>query len=255
MKFSSKICIPIQAQNMKTALVMIKKANKQADIIEIWLDHINDLNLEIIIKNSKKPLLFVNKGKKEKGKWKGSEKQRIELLIEATKISQKKSDSLTPPQEASISTVQQSKSDSPSPPLGVDIGIHTNPKFIKDFLESRGGNGSKLIISFHDFQKTPTTERLHSIVRKAKSLGADIIKIATFARSYKDSLRLLSLLEYEKEKGQEMIVLGMGEAGKLTRLAGCYLGNYLTFAPLDTKTSSASGQITISNLQKLRKLL
>lgn len=224
MKFSSKICIPIQATNMRSALREIKKASKKADIIEVWLDHIKDLDIEKLSRSTRKPLLFVNKGKKEKGKWSGSEKSRIELLVNAALVAKY-----------------------------LDVGIHTNPKFVANLAANK--KRSKLIISFHDFQKTPSTQRLQTIVRKAKSLGADIVKIATYTRNHEESLRLLNLLESESSKGQKMIVLGMGKYGKLTRIAGCYLGNYLTFVPLTSSSASAPGQIPYSGLQKLKKLL
>jgi 3-dehydroquinate dehydratase-1 len=47
-----------------------------------------------------------------------------------------------------------------------------------------------------------------------------------------------------------MIVLGMGDKGKITRVLQPYLGGYLTFASLDG-SNSAPGQIDYNDLEKL----
>ncbi len=63
-----KICVPIRATNMKDFLGKLKQIQnyKKVDLIEIWLDQIDDLNLETIFKVKKKPLIgkFITHSKK-----------------------------------------------------------------------------------------------------------------------------------------------------------------------------------------------
>jgi 3-dehydroquinate dehydratase type I len=64
---------------------------------------------------------------------------------------------------------------------------------------------------------------------------------------------LLKLL-LEKTSDEEMIILGMGDNGQITRILSLLLGGYLTFA--STKYGgSAPGQIDIEQLKNIYNLL
>lgn len=112
----------------------------------------------------------------------------------------------------------------------------------------------KLIISFHDFKKTPTPKELEKISRNAISKGADIVKIATTARSFSDTITMIEILSKLRKQGKKAICICMGKEGLLTRTAGHLLGNYLMYAPIDKSGSTASGQITVPELRKIQKL-
>ncbi len=114
---------------------------------------------------------------------------------------------------------------------------------------------TKLIISYHNFEETPSNEELANIIDRAKSHNPHILKIATHLNSHSDSFRLLQLLEELTKSGQDAIILGMGPLGPLNRIYGCYLGNYLTFAPLDHESASAPGQLTLPDLQKIKNII
>jgi 3-dehydroquinate dehydratase-1 len=53
-----------------------------------------------------------------------------------------------------------------------------------------------------------------------------------------------------KQDDEKMIVVGMGEEGKLTRVVAPLLGSYLTYASNDYSIS-APGQVDIIRLKKL----
>jgi 3-dehydroquinate dehydratase I len=105
----------------------------------------------------------------------------------------------------------------------------------------------KIIISYHDFKKTPSVSDLKKIIKKMKAKGADIYKIATFAKDINDSFTMLNFLS-EIPASQKTICLCMGEHGKITRLSGHLFGNFLTYAALSSKTKTAPGQLTIKEL-------
>lgn len=112
---------------------------------------------------------------------------------------------------------------------------------------------TKIIISYHNFEKTPPNKDLEAKAKKMFDFGADIAKIAVFAKKPEDSIRVLSLLEKFNMKNKKVIFLCMGEHGKITRMAGHLFGNYLTYAPLDAKDKTADGQITLKELKCLLK--
>jgi 3-dehydroquinate dehydratase type I len=76
-------------------------------------------------------------------------------------------------------------------------------------------------------------------------LGADVIKIVTFATSWKDNLLLLSLIPFAKERKQEIVAFCMGEKGKMSRVFAPWMGAAWTYAPLRRDRSSAPGQLTV----------
>lgn len=133
----------------------------------------------------------------------------------------------------------------------IDLDIETPPKKIKEVKKKFPE--TKIIISYHNFKETPILKTLNDIARKIKSKGSDIIKIATHAKTFEDSIRMLSFLSELKSKKEKAICLCMGEKGEITRTAGHILGNYLMYAPIKESDASAPGQLTVKQLQWLLK--
>ncbi len=134
-------------------------------------------------------------------------------------------------------------------PRYIDLDINTNPKIFKMVKKLSPKTG--LIISFHDFQKTPELKTLKKLTAKMLKSGADIVKIAVKAEKFADNFVIFELLQYLKEKKVRSICLAMGRRGQITRLAGHLFGNYLMYAPLRAKDSTADGQIPAEKLRKL----
>src|SRR5690606_29466642 len=105
---------------------------------------------------------------------------------------------------------------------------------------------AKVIVSFHDFKRTPSAARLKSIAKRMVDLKADIIKIATFVNTLEDTQKLIDLALELKKKRQPHIVVGMGEKGISTRILGQKLGNELQFVTLEERT--APGQLSLQEM-------
>jgi len=80
-------------------------------------------------------------------------------------------------------------------------------------------------------------------------LGADVIKIVSFARSWEDNLAVLSLLPMAKARKQKIVAFCMGEKGKVSRLFSPMLGAEWTYASLSRGKGSAPGQLTVGELK------
>jgi 3-dehydroquinate dehydratase I len=105
------------------------------------------------------------------------------------------------------------------------------------------------VISFHDFEKTPSLRELCTIVEKAQAIGS-IAKVATKIQRESDVEVLRSLLRRRWEK--PVCVIGMGRAWSKTRVSLAMLGSCLTYGYLDTPT--APGQISAAELvRRLRR--
>ncbi|HEY7302657.1 MAG TPA: shikimate dehydrogenase [Bryobacteraceae bacterium] len=103
-----------------------------------------------------------------------------------------------------------------------------------------------VIVSFHDFQKTPA---LDTVLRRLKRIPADVYKIATTANKPNDNLRLIEFMR--AHRGEPLVALAMSEIGLLTRVLGPSLGSLYTYAaPLAAK-GTATGQIPAKCLRSL----
>ena len=73
----TKLCIPVTADTTEKALLELRHAEKIADIVELRLDLIRDIDetgLKLLIEKKKKQVKRTNRPKKEGGKYEGSEK-------------------------------------------------------------------------------------------------------------------------------------------------------------------------------------
>jgi 3-dehydroquinate dehydratase I len=216
------ICVPLKTSSESELVKKLQKVPKNF-LVEIWVDNLN-LKAEKILSLSRHKKIIVNKPKREKGTWSGSEKERIARLIE-----------FISPLTAYI-----------------DIGIDTDIKLIKQLAAEVKKSPAKLIVSYHDFKKTPALDDLDKIIQKAKKLRADIVKIATYARTKSDNIRLMQL--YDKHK-IPLIVLAMGPLGKISRINNLYFGAHINYIALDQKDKTANGQLTLSEYKLLKKII
>jgi 3-dehydroquinate dehydratase I len=108
--------------------------------------------------------------------------------------------------------------------------------------------GKVLIVSHHDFDKTPELAALRDTAQRAVAAGADIVKIA--ARTDTDAdVEVLSQLLAESP-APNMVVIGMGENGAPTRLLFPGQGSLFTFAAKGQR-STAPGQLDYLRTLKL----
>lgn len=107
-----------------------------------------------------------------------------------------------------------------------------------------------IIGSFHDFQNTPEGKTLREIYHRAKSQGADIVKIATMANDL-DAFKTLA--GFCINELNDKVVVGMGRYAVLSRVVFPFLGSLFTYASIGQP--KAPGQINVSSLQELISLL
>ena len=114
-------------------------------------------------------------------------------------------------------------------------------KFAKD-------KGTQVIVSYHDFEKTPTKEEIQSIIDKSFEYGADISKYAFKVNTVDDVGKIMTVSFNNKEIGRKIIAIGMGELGKITRVAGYFFGSVMTYTFIGKAV--APGQIDLDTLKK-----
>lgn len=109
-------------------------------------------------------------------------------------------------------------------------------------------HGLPLVLSFHDFQRTPADEDLRARFAQAARLGADVAKVAVMPQCMDDVHRLLgATLAASGSLDIPVISMAMGGIGAVTRLCGGVFGSALTFAV--GSAASAPGQVPIEDVR------
>ena len=218
-----KICIPIVETTMGDALIAIKEANRLADLIELRVDYLRNVKLVLLLQNRKKPFIVTNRKKEEGGQYAGEERKRLGLLQEAIDLGADY----------------------------IDVELTTERSLFRDLLRNK--RGTQVILSFHDFRRTLSLKELQRLFDQMIQLGANVIKIVPFARSWEDNLSILSLIPFAKEERQKIVAFCMGEKGKPSRIFSPLLGAAWTYASLNQSRISAPGQLTARELTNIWK--
>jgi 3-dehydroquinate dehydratase-1 len=133
----------------------------------------------------------------------------------------------------------------------VDVEVESDCVYRDEIIGKARSHNCLVIVSFHDHQRTPARHELEETVSACFRAGADIAKIACMVHSNRDSARLLGLLDV----GRKVVVIGMGQKGKITRIAAPFLGSPFTFASLSKGKETAEGQLDQETLRSYLRLI
>jgi len=110
-------------------------------------------------------------------------------------------------------------------------------------------NGCKLVISYHNFEGTPSIE---PVFKRMAKIPAYAYKIVTTAKKPSDAQKMLALAKaHPREK---LIVLAMGEPGFSTRVLAPSFGGLYTYAAPNAAEGTASGQVGAKMLRHLYRV-
>lgn len=217
-----RICGVVQARDTEHAVSDIMILNETADLIEIRLDYREEeLDLSVIRRNSKLPLIATNRGHEQGGRSRRKGRERLEILLRASEEGFQYVD-------MEISTPEAGKAVS---------SVHRN--------------GSKAILSHHDFAGTPSTLELERLFKEGEKKGADLVKLVGTATRVEDNLIYLDF----NCRHPGNIFFGMGAAGVVSRVISPLLGGAFTYASVEEGKKSAPGQLTVSELRSVYRLL
>ncbi|MFJ9292161.1 type I 3-dehydroquinate dehydratase [Bacillus halotolerans] len=137
----------------------------------------------------------------------------------------------------------------------IDIELFSGEANVEALVSLAGENGVYVIMSNHDFQKTPAKDEIISRLRKMQELGAHIPKIAVMPKDAGDLLTLLDATYTMKTKyaDRPMITMSMAGTGLVSRLSGEVFGSACTFGA--GEEASAPGQIPVSELRNVLEVL
>lgn len=133
----------------------------------------------------------------------------------------------------------------------VDIELEAPDNFKEDILQVAKNNDCKIIISYHNHEKTPSKRELEETLDWCFDSRADIAKIACMVNSNADNSRILSLYDTDRT----IVAIGMGEKGKLTRIAAPLLGAPFTYASVSPCKETAEGQMDVDTMKNILETL
>ena len=213
-----------------------KAAEMGADVLEIRLDLLGIRDLEIATETIRKiksetglPVIITNRSNTEGGNWEGKEADRVGLLTNLLCIK--------------------------DGPDAVDIELSAEREERDSVVKAARTCGKTIIISSHDFLKTPSFQEIKATLEEAFLAGADIAKLAVMPHSMRDVLDLLRVTLDAREAGKAVCTIAMGEPGKHTRVIAPFYGSVLTYASVEGTVSAAPGQLPVDKLKKIMELL
>ncbi|WP_312832317.1 type I 3-dehydroquinate dehydratase [Sedimentibacter saalensis] len=231
-----KICIPLTGKNITSILDAINDLNQvDHDLAELRIDFYEDVDdfskVVVLLKKIReiyfKPLLFTFRTKKEGGVHDMSEENYFELIHMAI--------------DSGLIDM-------------VDIELFSHEESLRKAVAFAHEKLIKVVMSNHDFHKTPDKDEIIKRLVKMQENGADISKIAVMPTCNDDVLELLSAtMEVKNKYGFPCITMSMGKLGAITRLSGELFGSCMTFAAV--KNTSAPGQISAAKVKDILDLL
>ena len=216
-----KVCIPIVETTVEKARRSIGEAHQWADLIELRVDYLREPDLKSLMDGGGKSFIVTNRRKEEGGRYEGDERGRLGILREAVELGAEY----------------------------VDIEMRSNPFFLQDLLSDK--KKTRMILSFHHFQKTPSPGELRRLYDRMVQWGPDVIKITTLATSWEDNFKVLSLSPYARRKKQKIVAFCMGAKGRMSRIFAPLMGADWTYASLSRNRISAPGQLTVTELKEI----
>ena len=218
-----KTCVSIGEKTPVKIKKILKIALKKSDYAEIRLDFLKmeqiPETLEIIKKDLNR-IVCTLRPETEGGKFPGNEKERIAIIKLISEYN----------------------------PFLLDIEFNTlkkNPSLAK-YLKS---TKTKLLVSWHDFKKTPNSLELKNKVNHMSKFSSNV-KIVCTAKSTDDSTRMLEL--YSKKGKNSLISFAMGDFGRISRILCLYLGSPYTYVSLGK--AIAPGQFSVDEVKKITNL-
>ena len=216
-----KTCVSIAEKNPKKIKGILRNALSKSEYAEIRLDFLKPSDIPSVLESIKEKLsrcVCTLRPKNEGGKFSGSEKERSSILKLITEYN----------------------------PFLVDVEFNTLKKDqkLRQYLKKSKSN---ILVSWHNFKKTPDSKKLTLTLREMKKFS-NFVKIVTVAKSINDTTKILSL--YNKSSKIKLIAFAMGEEARFSRILCLHLGSPFTYVSLGKAV--APGQFSLNDMKSFQ---
>ena len=111
-------------------------------------------------------------------------------------------------------------------------------------------HGTTIIVSWHDFEQTPSRSSLTERLQRACDWG-DIGKLAVTAQSPEDVLDVLTVTQQLTQSDCPVATMCMGTIGRHSRIIAPVYGSRIGYAPVESADASAPGQFPLEEMAAL----
>lgn len=207
------ICVSIgRTRHKMMTLEHQALAERGAELVEFRLDWLSRApDLPRLLSGRPTPCVVTCRRQADRGRWRGSEEQRLAIL-----------------RAAIVAKVEY---------VDLEDDVAT---------AIRRYGPTKRIVSHHNFEETP--EDLEEIHEQLCKLDPDIVKLVTMANSPADAVRMLQLVASAKTP---TVGFCMGEMGLVSRVLCGKYGAPFTYASFSSERELAPGQISFDQMRKI----
>ncbi|MDE1770639.1 MAG: type I 3-dehydroquinate dehydratase [Thaumarchaeota archaeon] len=221
---ATNVCVTIAQTTPNKVLKELQSALVDSDYAELRLDFLKPNQIPFCLNLVKKYLrccICTLRPKTEGGKFQGLEKERISILKLIAEFE----------------------------PYLLDVEYNTLKKNqeLQKYLKTSKTN---ILVSWHDFVKTPNEQTLRSMLQKMSKFS-NHIKIVTTAKTIGDTIRILSLYKIHSKK-VKLISFAMGDYGRMSRILCTRLGSPYTYVSLGKPV--APGQFSLKEMKSILAL-
>lgn len=203
------ICISINQESRRLALVDMLNAARYADLLEVRLDRFGKApDVGELLANKPKPVIMSCRRAKDGGYWDGSEQERLAIL-----------------RQCIISKAEY-----------VEIELDAAD-------DIRRFPPSQRVISYTNLQETPPD--ILEIYDEAKTKSPDVIKLVTLTRTPEEAWPLVQIVA---KATVPTVVVGLGKPGVMLAILGKRIGAPWIYAALERGMEAYPGEPTIDDL-------
>ena len=203
------IAVALNEPTTDHARAALRAAAAVADIVELRLDLMDELDLPRLLHERPCPVVVTNRAVREGGRWHGAEDARLDVLRRA-----------------------------------IDLGAEYVDVEADAIHLIRERGQSRLIASSHDFAGMPAD--LPGLWRRLAETGADVVKLVGMAQDARD---VVSVIQVLAAADRPTIAIAMGPAGVASRVLGLREPHcLLTFCALESGGGTAPGQLGVHEL-------
>lgn len=215
-----KTCVTIAEKTPKKLDLVLKKALKKTDYVELRFDFLKPAQVPDaleLVKEKMRRCVCTLRPSSEGGKFHGTEKERISILKLIAEYR----------------------------PFLLDVEFNTlrKNKMLHNYIIK---TKTDVLVSWHDFKNTPDVYSLKKMFKQMRKFSKHI-KIVTSAKTQNDSSNILSL--YNNSDKTSLIAFAMGDSGKMSRILCLYLGAPFTYVSLGKPI--APGQFSLDQIKRI----
>jgi 3-dehydroquinate dehydratase / shikimate dehydrogenase len=204
------ICITIAQESRRFALVDMRNAAPQCDLLEVRLDRFGKApELGELLAAKPKPVILSCRRRQDGGEWDGTEDERLALL-----------------RQCIIARADHVE-------IELDVADQVRPF-----------PGSKRVISYTNLSETPAN--IAEIYAQAQTKHPDVVKLTTLARTPEEAWPLVQILA---KPALPTVVVGLGKPGVMLSVLGKKIGAPWTYAALEKGMEAYPGQPTVNDLK------